>query len=688
MSLRRTIDGIFAPKGSLSRVLDPFEWRSQQAEMASAISSALERPDMLVCEAPTGVGKSLAYLIPGAIWARSEGKVVMVSTHTRNLQDQILRRDLPLLRRLTDRRIEVAVLKGRGNYLCRRRWESARDDLIGTTDGEAFVRALEAWVQVTESGDFDEAPPLAGRLRPLLARVSSEGRFCASGDCSADDGCFFKLSRRRAREAHVVLVNHALLVIELLHGSAGLPDADALVIDEAHHLPRIAGDALAKRVSARGFRRDLLGLGGQGEPGASDRIRRLLRGWPAAAERQRLVRRVRELEAELGDVLGAADAFFADVRRESGYPSPGGRARYRLGAGSGGPFPASTYPMIELANGLVERHKTLLAEIGPQLDEEIRERILPEAEAEIDGARAAIAELMSLVEADDAGSVYWIEDDANEGPTFHGRPLELAAALGSRLASGRPLIMTSATLAVDGSTAFFARQCGLPADARGLILPPVFDLERQVRVLVPQSIHEPTEEGHTGDLADGIVKLASGIPRKILVLFTAHETLRRVEERIRPPLEDRGIHVFAQGQQTRQALTEAFQASPRAVLLGAASFWEGVDFPGEDLEVLVMVRLPFPVPNDPFVEAFSERLREDGLDPFETYMLPEAIVRFRQGFGRLIRRRDDRGVFAVLDPRILRRNYGARFQAALGSPTRSVSTWEELIGSAEQHFRS
>jgi Rad3-related DNA helicase len=685
--LRKSVDGVFAPKGSLSRVLDPFEWRPQQAEMAAAVADALERTDILVCEAPTGVGKSLAYLVPGAIWARAEGKVLMVSTHTRNLQDQILRRDLPLLRRLTDRKIEVAILKGRGNYLCRRRWETARDDLTGTTDGEAFVRALEAWVQLTESGDFDEAPPVPPRLRGLFSRIGSEARFCASGECAAEDGCFFKLSRRRAREAHVVLVNHALLVIELLHQAAGLPDADAIVIDEAHHLPRIAGDALAKRASARGFRRDLLGLGGQGEPGATDRIRRLVRGWPAAAERQRLLRRIREMEAELGELIAATDAFFADVRREPGYPPPGGRARYRLGAGSGGPFPASTYPLIESASRLLERHAALIDEITPRLDEEVRERILPEAEADVEAARAAVAVLTSLVEADEAGTVYWMEDDANEGPTFHARPLDLSSTLGSRLASGRPLILTSATLAADGRTEFFSRQCGLPADARSLILPPVFDLERQVRVLVPESIHDPTEAGHTGDLGDGILKLASGISRKILVLFTAHETLRRVEERIREPLEARGIHLYAQGQQTRQALTEAFLSSPRAVLLGAASFWEGVDFPGEDLELLVMVRLPFPVPNDPFVEAYSERLREEGFDPFETYMLPEAIVRFRQGFGRLIRRRDDRGVFAVLDPRILRRGYGARFRGALGSPTRAVSSWDALIHEAEEHFR-
>ena len=318
----------------------------------------------------------------------------------------------------------------------------------------------------------------------------------------------------------------------------------------------------------------------------------------------------------------------------------------------------------------------------------MREEILPEAQADVDAARGAVATLTALVEADESGSVYWIEDDPNDGPTLSRPPLGPGGAAGHatrfRPSAGSDLRDPRGRR----HDRLLRAQCGLPSDARSLILPPVFDLEAQVRVVVPQSIHEPTEAGHTGDLSDGILRLASGIPRKILVLFTAHETLRRVEEKIRGPLEDRGIHVYAQGQQTRQALTEAFQASERAVLLGAASFWEGVDFPGQDLEVLVMVRLPFPVPSDPFVEAYCERLRDEGLDPFEAYMLPEAIVRFRQGFGRLIRRRDDRGVFAVLDPRILRRAYGARFREALGSTTHAVGSWDELVAEALTHFSS
>jgi ATP-dependent DNA helicase DinG len=687
VSLRTNIESIFSRDGALSRVLDRFEWRGQQIEMARAVALALERSETLIVEAPTGVGKSLAYLIPGAIWARQEGKVLLVSTHTKNLQDQVLRRDFPHLARLSDRKITAAVLKGRANYLCRRRWEIARADLEGTTDGEALVRLLEGWVQLTESGDFDEGPPVPPRLRSLLSRISSESRFCSSSACTADDGCFYKLSRRRAREANVVLINHALLVLEILSDGIGLPEADALVIDEAHNLPGIAADQLERRISSRGWSQVLLGLGGQGEPGASDRMRRILRGWPSRIERAKMIARIREMELQLGVLLEDSKAWFDALRRSEGYPRGGGRARYRLGAGSGGSFPEWTYSLLDRAGDLVSRHENLAGEVGAQVDTSVRDGELREVEGPIMDARAAVQRLTALVEADDSGAVYWIEDDAHEGPILRSRPLELARSLGDRLATGRAVILTSATLAADGSTAFFASECGLPEDTPSLVLPPVFDLDRQVLGLVPQGIHDPTHLDHGVDLAEGITRLAARISRKMLVLFTAHETLRRVEERIRPQLEDRGIKVFAQGREaSRQALTAAFQMSDRAVLLGAASFWEGVDFPGDDLEILVMVRLPFPVPTDPFVEAYSERMREEGRDPFASFMLPEAIVRFRQGFGRLIRSREDRGVFVVLDPRILKRGYGTRFRDAIGIPLHAVDSWDDLIERAEGWF--
>jgi Rad3-related DNA helicase len=686
LSFSSKVGRVFSPHGSLSRVVEAFEWRAQQAEMAATVADALVNRETWIIEAPTGVGKSLAYLVPGALWAGEEQAVLLVSTYTRNLQDQILRRDLPLLRRLTDRRVNVAVLKGRGNYLCRRRWERTREELSGTTDGEALVRALEGWVQRTESGDFDEGPQLQARLRGLLGRIASDGRLCTGSECAAESGCFFKLSRRRARDAQVVLVNHSLLVLELLRGGVGLPPWDALVIDEAHHLPRVAAEACARRVSAQSWTSDLLGLGGQGEPGATDQIRRVIRGWRSKTQRSRTLEDLRKMEVDLGGVLELSRGFFAAIRQVESYPGPGGRARYRLGAGAGGPFPPVTLPLIEAAQGLAERHRSLVRDLKDRLDEEPADA-WPEIERRIDRVAEACEDLAFVVEAGDAGHVYCIEDHAREGVVLRARPLDLSSVLGQRLAAGGALVLTSATLADGKSARFFASQCGLQEIARELLLPAVFPIAKQVLCMAPTMIREPTEAQHVEDLAEGIQRLAVALPRKVLVLFTAHETLRSVEERIRVRLEDRGIWVYAQGKDaTRSTLTEAFQKSDRAVLLGAASFWEGVDFPGADLEILVMARLPFPVPRDPFVEAYAERLREEGRDPFDAYMLPEAILRFRQGFGRLIRRRGDRGIFVILDPRILRRAYGTRFTGTLNGGVRAVDSWDALIAESERWF--
>lgn len=688
MSVRSQVETIFGPEGTLSKVVSPFEWREQQARMARAVADALHRSEKLIVEAPTGVGKSLAYLIPGALWAKAEKRVFLVSTHTKNLQDQILRRDFPLLARLTDRKIDAAVLKGRANYLCLRRWQRARDELLGSTDGEAFVRAMEVWVQLTESGDLEEGPPLSPRLRPLLERIGSEARFCSSDLCDADAGCYYKLSRRRAREAQVVLVNHSLLVLEVLEGRAGLPPFDALVVDEAHHLPRIAAEALARRTSMRGWRDAWTGFGGQGEPGLTDRIRRIIRMIPGQAERQTWQRRLRDAEGEVRDLIGTSGAFFAGLQAIEGFPRQGGRARYRLGAGSGGAFPENTYAMLEEAGRVIQRFEALVNDLDEALGKaEEMETLRPEIELTLDGGREALRAATFLVEADDPGTVYWFENEAGDGPTLRSRPVDMADTLGDRLRAGGPLVLTSATLATDGSVDFFARQTGLAGLAREMVLPPVFPLAEQVRILVPRQAREPQQDGYEEDLARGILGLSVSVPRKLLVLFTSHDTLKRVEERLRDPLEDRGIHLYAQGRDvSRHVLAQSFTQSDRGVLLGAASFWEGVDFPGEHLEILVMARLPFPVPTDPFVEAYAERLRESGADPFESFMIPEAIGRFRQGFGRLIRRRDDRGVFVVLDPRIVRRGYGQRFTDALGLPVKAIDTWEELVGAAQAWF--
>jgi Rad3-related DNA helicase len=695
MSVRR-VDDIFSPNGDLSRVLSPgFEFRPQQLEMAQAVWRTLQSGGKLLVEAPTGVGKSLAYLIPGILWAQANRRPLLVSTYTRTLQEQILDHDLPKLRRLLDKRFRAVLLKGRTNYLCRNRWAHRLEEMRGTVEGEELERALTHWVDTTESGDLSEAPVPVGRtgarLGALLPSIAGDARFCSTSRCTPENGCFFKLSRALAREADLLVVNHALLVIDLAGGGGGLPDWSAAVIDEGHHLPSAAAGPLSFSVGERDLDSACKGLGGRGEPGCTDELRRALRRNPSKVERTQQLGLLRELEEGTAGVGALARAFWSELKTQPAFPRGDRRLRYGIDAEVRDPFPPSGL-------ALCDRFRNHLGEVDGRVEEIRRlqrgapeEDLLPVLEAErfAAEARAVLASLEELLTPSRLDSVYWIEPEGSTGATLHCRPLEVGSWLEENLFGKKDaVVLTSATLAIEGSFEHLAGRLGLPAPERedlGLATP--FRLEEQVAARILTGAPDPNHGDFAAALAEGISLLAQRLRRKTLVLFTAHETLRRVEEILREPLEERGIRVLAQGRDgDRRRLRAGFLEEGPAVLLGAASFWEGVDFPGEDLEVLIMARLPFLVPNDPVVESIGERLRRDGHDPFREYQLPEAIIRFRQGFGRLIRRRTDRGLFVVVDPRLRTRPYGRSFQRSVGVPFGCCETWEDLAADAEAWF--
>ncbi len=698
------LEEILRADGLLAKVLAPgYEPRPQQVEMARAVHRTLGTGGCLVVEAPTGVGKSLAYLIPGILWAQAERRPLVVSTFTRALQDQILDKDLPHLRRLIEKRIRVAVLKGRSNYLCRNRWHHLLEEMRGTVEGEDLERALGNWVEMTETGDLSEAPipaTVAGRrLATLLPRIASESRFCSTPLCAPETGCFFKRSRVQAREADLLIVNHALLLVDLLSDAAGLPDWRAVVIDEAHHLPRAAADPLSLSVSERGLEAAIRGLGGRGEPGCTDQVRRALRNLSDREERQRHLGALRELETETARLESRARLFWEELRGSAGFPAGEQRLRY----GTSGEQREDLFPSsgLELCDALSAQERALaerLEEIRRLVEDEGRSagddaeskrRALLEGERFLDDTRGVTQALAELLVPTRRETIYWIEPATAAGTALRSAPLEVGPTL--REALFRPketVILTSATLALDQHFDHYARKVGLEPDGyEGLLLATPFCMEEQVAAFVLTGGPDPNDAGFAAALAAGIERLARRLRRKMLVLFTAHETLRQVETRLRAPLEERGIRLLAQGVDGAQRQVRAgFEEEGPAVLLGAASFWEGVDFPGAELEILVMARLPFAVPNDPLVEAMGERLQREGRDPFREFQLPEAMIRFRQGFGRLIRRATDRGLFVAVDPRLETRSYGRRFVRAVGVPFRPAADWDDLVNQAAAWF--
>jgi Rad3-related DNA helicase len=688
----RQIEEILGPEGLLAKVVAQYDWRPQQREMARRTAEALFREQILLIEAPTGVGKTLAYLVPAALYARRRHEPVVISSCTRTLQDQILVQEAPRLRRLVHPDLKIVSLKGRANYLCRRRWEMFAAEEGAGPDGRRVIEKLEAWVFATETGDFSEAPDLGARAGWVMARIGGDARFCRSRFCRPDEGCFHKRARRVAREADLVVVNHSLLLADAL-GGAILPEHRALIVDEAHLLPDAALDPLSLRVSERGLVERVRGIGGSGEPGVSDRLRRALRLLPGKVAARNLTRRLRELEDATRAAGETARRFFTALRAQEPFPAEGERRRY----GTGGPLDAwlpgaaeeLLAAMDDLARGAIALIEATAQE-KPAGEGPTEYEDLIEAATGLTEELSAEAEtLRRLVAPEGRERVYCVEASRSEGPALAAQPLSTGPALRELLLDRHSgIVMTSATLAAADGFGYFAGQIGLEAkEARTEQLPSPFPLERQLLTVVPAYAADPRGDGYAPFLAGALAGIARAVARKTLVLFTSYATLEQVAAALRAEPGLRETTILAQGRDgARAPLIEEFRTARRAILLGTASFWHGVDFPGDELELLVVTRLPFPVPTDPRVEAISQALEEEGHSSFDGYALPEAVLRFRQGVGRLIRRSSDRGVCVVLDPRLLRARYRQAFLAVLPAQPAVVTTPEALIAQLRGWF--
>jgi ATP-dependent DNA helicase DinG len=642
---------------------------------------------------PPGSGSRSATLVPAVLWAQREGRPCVVSTHTKHLQDQIVDKEVPRIQRIVDRSLRAVVLKGRSNYLCRARWDDWVEEAGGTTEGERIVRALASWVEYTETGDLGAAPELPPRDRAVLARIASDDRFCAHKRCTPESGCFYKRSRKEARDAHLVIINHALLVLDLFGAGGGLPDYDAVILDESHHLPDAAAGPLSWAVSEKSLEAALKALGGRGEPGVTDDLRKVLRTITSAGDRKGLLERLRDLETETGNLGRSARLFWDELRAAPLCPSGGERLRYGPGSPHRAEFPPAGADFCQQLSAHLRR---VLAEIESvaAIDHHARgdarePAALREARRRQDEAQETLQRLEELLTPTERERVYWIDPGAPGGLTLRTTPLAVGRHLRESLFTGkRSVVLTSATLSVLGSFDLVADKLGVPeAQRETLALPSPFRLPEQVQAWVMTEAPDPNDPAFVATIAQGVESLVVRLARKTLVLFTSHDALRRVADRLEEPLAARGIPLLAQGVHGgRRQLRARFVREDAAVLLGAASFWEGVDFPGTELEILVLTRLPFLVPNDPLVQARTERLEAEGKDAFNTFYLPEALLRFRQGFGRLIRRRGDRGLFVVVDPRLAQRGYGKRFREAVGVPFREAAAWDEIVGAGEDWF--
>jgi len=610
---------LLGPDGPFASEVANFAPRQGQQDMAEAVEEAIADGQMLIAEAGTGTGKTFAYLVP----ALRSGKRVIVSTGTKTLQDQLFHRDLPRVRDVLGARVRTSLLKGRANYLCLYRLEQThKEGRLASREQVSHLQSIRAWAQRTGSGDrgeFAEVPEDS----PLWPRVTSTTENCLGAECPMFGDCFVVKARRAAQEADLVVVNHHLLFADMAIKQEGfgeiLPGAHAFVLDEAHQIPELAGVFFSTSVTSRQFT-EL----------ASD----------ALAECGSVTGALASLQAPIEAVAPLAKRVRLALDR---LPAKGAFAQIDADAGATAELRALAEVLHALADALssqAERSRGMAS---------VHER-----------AEALCRRLTDVLDGDGNEWVHWYELSPH-GFSLHATPLDLAAPLRLlREQSHASWIFTSATLSVAGDFDHFARQLGLD-DPVALSLASPFDFRRQALAYLPKGLPDPSAPDYTERvvaLARPVIDAARG---RTFVLFTSHRALKRAAEL----LGDLPFPLFVQGTAPRHQLLTEFRESGNGVLLGAASFWEGVDVAGEALSCVIIDKLPFAAPDDPVLVARLNALRDAGGNPFFDWQVPAAVIALKQGSGRLIRDVSDRGVLMLCDPRLTSRAYGKLFLKSL-----------------------
>ena len=707
---QRVVQAVIGADGTLAEVISGFERRVQQEQMAGAVAQTLNDSGQLLVEAGTGTGKSLAYLVPAALAATERGEPVVLSTNTLALQDQLLRKDVPdlvaaLARANGDKPVDVVAVKGRANYVCLRRWFPwERQPSLEPDEARLKARIL-AWLPRTETGDRAELR-LSGGEEAYWRQVSEDEGACDPGSCVFHQRgqCFLFRARRAAEGAHLVVVNHALLLTDAASSNRILPDYDTLVIDEAHHLEDQATTQFTVSLTERDlteFADAVAKDDGVAMTGVAAGAMAFLLG---AVEDSAAQKRARNARKQLDAAVAAAEAVrtsgrdvFAAleyVHLEAGEGLGGAeRARRVTAATRGSPaWQAVDAAWDRLLNGLREAETAVrwFASAVDEVDDvavadlaeagERQELLLTDLANAMRIGTELAAKYAGALDTPEAGRVYWLDRQGSlDRIALRSAPLDVSELLQERLFKRRrATVLTSATLAVDGRCDYLASRLGIP-DASSLIVPSPFDYRSSVLLYLTDDTPEPTHPDYRDALERVLIDSIVATRGRALVLFTSHALLADMARSITGPLQDAGIAVLAQRRDgSPQQLTERLRREPNVAVLGTASFWEGVDVAGEALSLLAITRLPFSVPTDPVFAARSEAFD----NAFSDYAVPQAVLRFKQGFGRLIRSSQDRGICAVLDRRILTKRYGATFLQSLPECSVAVGSMLDLPGAA------
>jgi len=672
----KAVTDLIDENGPLARNIPGYEHRVQQIEMTGAIVEAFNQSRHIMIEAGTGTGKSIAYLVPSILWSTTNNERVVVSTYTLNLQDQLVLKDLPALRTALGMKFDFAMLKGRGNYVCPRRFEAARRRRPNSVDELRTLAKILVWLLDSRTGDKGEIS-LRGPLEyTLWQRLSAEDENCTLGRCEVAMGgaCPFYKARKAAEAAHVVVINHALLIADAMTDNRALPDYQYLILDEGHNLEEAVTTALSFRLDETALKRRLADLGGP-RRGLLGSLLNAIRGH--ASERE--VGRVQQFIEIISEATGVMEihisTLFKAVRHFLNETGAGRNSDYsvqvritedlRAKPGFSG-VQAAWSTLAEFFEAISEGMSRLTVALGKMSQVDI-----PDYDDLVNSAATASryleevkAQLTAFAMQPDSNTIYWVTiGQDGDYLSIQSAPLHIGPMMEQYVwQSKEAVVMTSATLQTSGGFGFIRERLHAETvDTREVGSP--FDYHDSTLVFIPNDFPEPSDRHrYQQEIDRGLIELATALEGRTLALFTSYTQLRQTAQAITPRLRLGGITVYDQSDgSSRQTLLDGFKSTEKAVLLGTRSFWEGVDIPGDSLSALVIVRLPFAVPTDPVFAARSDTYS----NAFNSYALPDAILRFRQGFGRLIRTRTDRGIVAVFDSRIINKGYGTSFLDAL-----------------------
>lgn len=714
------LERVFGPEGMLARHLKGYEQRDEQVRMAFCTAEAFNSNKVALIEAGTGTGKSLAYLIPSLLWAIRNDQKVVISTNTINLQEQLIKKDIPLLQRHAASAFNACLVKGRGNYLCLRKLNGVLDEPSLFPDSATEeLQAIASWSETTRSGCLSDLA-----FHPsweVWDDLRCEADQCGRSRCPEFNRCFFYKARRDAAAAQLLVVNHALLLADIAlrrdsgyDSTAILPPFSRLIIDEAHHLEEAATGALSVRISRGGLMKQLARLAPSGGRAGILSVLNTKIGKELPEELDGLYQEISGLiEAMLlpqthqlaGQVDQELDWLTQQLGKEllSGDDQRGGELKRRIT-----PEVRSTpfWHELELRlKRLGEQLQELVDGLGA-LDRAAAK--LPDSVAQsvsglLTDAGGIGARLTATVQElawfcnDDPESCRWLEakqTSRGSQATVCVAPLEVAETIKSAVFDPIPtVVMTSATLTVGGSFGYLRRRTGLdllePERLQELSLASPFDYAEQALIGIPRDLPDPTSYSFRQPLADAVLRAVSISQGGAFVLFTSFDLLRQTHAALKPELERQGLTVLRQGEGGgRHQLLTRFRKEQHAVLFGTDSFWEGVDVKGDALRLVVIARLPFQVPTEPIQQARAERIASQGGDPFREMSVPQAVLKLRQGFGRLIRSRTDRGAVLILDSRMVTKNYGSRFRKSLPQEAQLVASLEEVFSGMEVFYES